>query len=124
MRTSFWLAVVAALLWVDGRPAAAEGLTADDGELLAQAYCLACHRVSKEQPPPRDVTVDTGRLEDYEVPSFGLIARADLTDAELSRRILLPHYPMREQEFLPEELEAIVAYLISLRDVGGMDIDW
>jgi mono/diheme cytochrome c family protein len=104
---------------------AAAGLTAADGKSLAQQYCTACHRVTKEQAQPPDVVVDTGTGPDtFQAPSFARIAaRADRTEAQLRERILNPHYPMRAQQFIPEELDAIVAYILSLRAPGAA-ADW
>lgn len=100
--------------------AQAAGLTAADGKALAQEYCSACHRVTQEQAQPPDVAVDTGSgTETFEAPSFARIARTDQTEAQLRDRITNPHYPMREQQFIPEELDAIVAYILSLRTSGA-----
>ena len=108
-----------------GGAAGAAGLTAADGKSLAQQYCTACHRVTKEQAQPPDVMVDTGTgPETFQAPSFARIAaRPDRTEAQLRERILNPHYPMRAQQFIPEELDAIIAYILSLR-APGADLDW
>lgn len=108
----------------DGRASAAD-LTAADGKALAQQYCTACHRVTQEQAQPPDVVVDTGSgPETFQAPSFARIAaRPDRTEAQLRERILNPHYPMRAQQFIPEELDAIVAYILSLRSAGAA-ADW
>jgi len=110
-----------AALAAGAAPAYAGGLTAADGKALAQQYCSACHRVAQEQAQPPDVVVDTGSgPETYQAPSFAQIAtRPDRTEAELRRLIQNPHYPMREQQFIPEELEAIIAYIRSLRAPGA-----
>jgi|SRR5215468_795950 len=121
---SFWRTVLAIAILSAGAPAAqAGGLTAADGKTLAQQYCSACHRVAPEQAQPPDVVVDTGSgPETYQAPSFARIAaRPDRTAAEVRQRIQSPHYPMREQQFIPEELDAIVAYILSLRAPGAAD---
>lgn len=117
--------VTAAFASAEGRAAAAAGLTVADGKSLAQQYCTACHRVAKEQARPPDVVVDTGSgPETFQAPSFARIAaRPDRTESQLRERILNPHYPMREQQFIPEELDAIVAYILSLR-APGAGADW
>lgn len=114
-----------AALTVGVAPAHAGGLTAADGKALAQQYCSACHRVAQEQAQPPDVVVDTGSgPESYQAPNFAQIAaRPDRTEAELRKRIQNPHYPMREQQFIPEELDAIIAYILSLRGSGAAG-DW
>jgi len=120
------LVILSALLLLAAAPAAADGLTAEEGKGLAQQYCIACHRVTAEQVPPPNVLVDTGAgPEEYEAPSFRRIAtRAERTADELRQKIQAPHYPMREQKFLPEELEAIIAYILSLGTPGSTETDW
>ena len=117
--------VATAFAAAHGDPAAAADLTAADGKALAQQYCTACHRVTQEQAQPPDVVVDTGSgPETFQAPSFARIAaRPDRTEAQLRERILNPHYPMRAQQFIPEELDAIVAYILSLRSAGTA-ADW
>jgi mono/diheme cytochrome c family protein len=117
--------VTAAFATADGARAEAAGLTAADGKSLAQQYCVACHRVTKEQAQPPDVVVDTGTgPETFQAPSFARIAaRPDRTEPQLRERILNPHYPMRAQQFIPEELDAIIAYILSLHTPGA-DPDW
>jgi len=117
--------VTAAFAAADGGAVTAASLTAADGKSLAQQYCTACHRVTQEQAQPPDVVVDTGSgPETFQAPSFARIAtRSDRTEAELRERILNPHYPMRAQQFIPEELDAIVAYILSLRGAGTAE-DW
>jgi mono/diheme cytochrome c family protein len=117
--------VTAAFAAAGASPAHAAGLTAADGKSLAQQYCSACHRVTQEQAQPPDVVVDTGSgPETFQAPNFARIAaRTDRTEAQLRERILNPHYPMRAQQFIPEELDAIVAYILSLR-ASSTAVDW
>jgi len=125
MKTLTPMFLAAAVLALTAPPTQGGGLTAADGKTLAQQYCAACHRVTREQAQPPDVAVDTGTgTETYQAPSFARIAaRPDRSEAYLRARITNPHYPMREQEFIPEELDAIVAYILSLR-AGGASADW
>jgi hypothetical protein len=99
--------------WADGLP----------GQALAQEYCSACHRVSAEQAPPPKVTINTGvGSEEYEAPSFRQIAGRPGRDATYLRTFIqAPHYPMREQMFIPGELEQIVTYILSLKAAGGAE---
>ncbi len=117
--------VTAAFAAANAEAAVAAGLTAADGKSLARQYCSACHRVAEDQAQPPDVVVDTGTgPETFQAPSFARIAaRPDRTEAQLRARITNPHYPMREQQFIPEELDAIVAYILSLRAPGAA-ADW
>jgi cytochrome c len=97
--------------------ARADGSPEKAGKALARDYCSACHRVSAEQAPPPKVTVDTGSgSEVYEAPSFRQVAAKPGRDADYLRTVIqAPHYPMREQLFIPEELEQIVTYILSLK---------
>src|SRR5262245_24844344 len=118
--SSFMRILLTVALLTGAGSAQAENLTAADGKALAQEYCSACHRVTPEQAQPPDVAVDTGSgTETYPAPSFARIARTDRTEVQLRDRITNPHYPMREQQFIPEELDAIVAYILSLRAPGA-----
>jgi len=121
MRTILALAALAAC----PLSAQAATLTAADGKSLAEQYCSACHRVSREQDQPPAVAVDSSPgAETVQAPSFARIAaKPDRTAAQLRERIMNPHYPMREQQFIPEELDAIVAYILSLRAAGAGE-DW
>lgn len=125
MKSPISLLLVAVTLAAGAAPAQGGGLTAADGKTLAQQYCAACHRVTREQAQPPDVAVDTGTgTETFQAPNFARIAaRPTLSEAYLRARITNPHYPMREQEFIPEELDAIVAYILSLR-AGDASADW
>ena len=89
----------------------------DTGRTLAVDYCSACHRVSPEQAPRPKLTVDTGSgMQEFEVPSFWQIAnRPDRNSEYLHKVIQAPHYPMREQLFIPDELDQLVAYIMSLK---------
>lgn len=104
-------------------PARADGSSEDAGKVLAHAYCSACHRVSAEQTPPPKVVVNTGAgSEEYEAPSFRQVAARPGRNADYLRFFIqAPHYPMREQLFIPEELEQIVTYILSLKADGGAE---
>jgi mono/diheme cytochrome c family protein len=125
MNSCLGFLVLAAALGLRSPPGLAAQLTADDGKSLAQQYCSACHQVTKEQALPPNVVVDTGTgSEEFEPPSFAAIARKDRSEAALRDRILHPYYPMREQQFVPEELDAIIAYILALRAADGSALEW
>jgi cytochrome c len=118
-RKPIWICLVPMMAlagpsWGDGSP---EQL----GQTLAREYCSACHRVSVDQAPPPKVTVNTDvGSEEYQAPSFRQIAVRPGRNASYLRTIIqAPHYPMREQMFIPDELEEIVAYILSLKATGG-----
>ncbi len=92
-----------------------------DGLALATEDCAACHRVQESQPQPPAVAInETTSQEKVLAPSFREIARRDGRDAaHLRSFIQQPHYPMPEQQFIPEELNAIVGYIVSLKDSAG-----
>jgi len=60
------------------------------------------------------------------VGNIGPDGSASLYDvvSRIGDRVKAPHYPMREQKFLPEELEAIIAYILSLGTPGSTETDW
>src|SRR5262245_6576615 len=113
---AMWACFIPAV--VLSEPACADGLP---GRALAEAYCSACHRVSAEQASPPKVTVNSGvGSEEDEAPSFHqIVARPGRESAYLRTFIQAPHYPMREQLFIPDELEQIVAYILSLKGTAG-----
>jgi len=85
------------------------------GASLARDACSACHRVSREQKPPAPV-FDPDQQAAVHAPSFMSIARDRHKNAAYLRKVITrPHYPMREQSYDKDDLEAIVAYILSLR---------
>jgi mono/diheme cytochrome c family protein len=119
---SFGLAFVAILLWgLAMPPALADGNNAPDGSTLAAEDCSACHRVTAEQPQPPPVMMqESTSQETVQAPSFRQIARRPGRSADYLRAFIqAPHYPMPEQQFIPEELDAIIAYITSLKPSGG-----
>jgi mono/diheme cytochrome c family protein len=117
-----WICLVPVMASSD--PVWADGLPGQEGQAFAQEYCSACHRVSAEQAPPPKVTVNTGvGSEEYEAPSFRQIAETPGRSAAYLRTFIqAPHYPMPEQVFIPDELEQIVAYIVSLK--GSARAEW
>jgi cytochrome c2 len=98
-------------------PAQADPASDKTGRDLATSYCGACHRVSSEQEPKPKFIVDTEvGLQEFSVPSFRQIALRPGRDADYLRTFIqAPHYPMREQLFIPKELDQIVSYILSLK---------
>lgn len=101
------------LFW---QPASAATNIQSKGRQAAIEDCSACHRVIRQQKQPSAVA-DPDEARTVETPAFDQIARqyAGRPDA-LAYFILAPRHPMREQEFPPHELKAIVHYISSLRD--------
>lgn len=111
----------AILIGLTASPALADGDAATDGVALATDYCSACHRVQPAQPQPPPVIIDESTSQEaIPAPSFREIARRPGRDENYLRALIqAPHFPMREQQIIPEELDAIVAYITSLKDSPG-----
>ena len=95
------------------------GLAADAriayGATLARDACSACHQVTPRQKPPPPV-FNPDEEASVAAPSFMKIARDNRTNATFLRKVITrPHYPMREQSYDRDDLDAIVAYILSLR---------
>jgi len=116
------LAIAAAMLiGLTASLALADGDAATDGVALATEYCSACHRVKAEQPQPPAVIIDESTSQEaIPAPSFREIAQRPGRDADYLRALIqAPHFPMPEQQYIPEELDAIIAYITSLKDSPG-----
>lgn len=81
------------------------------GRTLAIQACSACHQVAETQGPSTPV-LNPDTLEHVTAPSFVQIARKYGKDTKALRAfILAPTHPMREQQFLPHDLDAIIVYI-------------
>lgn len=108
--------VLSALLLV---PCAADGAQENReiamGREIAVDACSACHRVTSAQPNPRSV-LDADSGDYISAPGFLEIARTRGGDpAYLHQFITRPKHPMREQMWNDADLQAIIAYIQSLR---------
>jgi len=84
------------------------------GKRLAIEACSACHQVTAHQPRPTPVG-NTDTNEYVAAPDFAEVGRKFRHDeAGLRAFILAPDHPMREQTFVPRDLDDIVAYVRSL----------
>ncbi len=102
------------LLLAFGTAAAARAPSATRGKRLAIEACAACHQVTARQPRPAPVG-DTNINEYVAAPAFAEIGKKFRHDgAGLRAFILAPDHPMREQTFVPRDLDDIVAYIQSL----------
>ena len=85
------------------------------GKHDAIADCSACHRVTQDQIMPPPIS-NPDEARSAEAPSFDVIARRYFgRRRKLIDFIDTPEHPMREQQFLPRDLKAIVDYIGSLR---------
>jgi mono/diheme cytochrome c family protein len=112
IRTARIAAAVGLLLGL-ATTASAHAPLAAIGRTLAIQSCSACHQVTDTQMPPAAVlNLDT--LEQVRAPSFAQISQKYGKNIKSLRAfILTPKHPMREQRFLPRDLDAIVAYIRS-----------
>lgn len=86
----------------------------DLGKDRAIEDCSACHQVTASQKPPPPVA-DPDYDEWVVAPTFRQIAvKYKGREPELRAFILVPDHPMKEQEFLDSDLNAIIAYIDSL----------
>ncbi|HSM96892.1 MAG TPA: c-type cytochrome [Rhizomicrobium sp.] len=86
----------------------------DLGRDRAIESCSACHQVTKDQKSPAPVP-NPDQLEMVVAPSFAAMAAAyEGKDRQLRAFIRKPQHPMKEQQFLDADLDAIVAYIHSL----------
>jgi len=84
------------------------------GKRLAIEACSACHQVTGRQTRPTPVA-DPDTAEAVAAPPFSAIGGKFRHDpAALRAFILAPNHPMREQRFVPRDLDDIVAYIRSL----------
>jgi len=109
------VALAAAVLFSSG--AAAAPPVALRGRTLAIQACSACHQVTETQSPSAPV-LNPDTLEHVPAPSFAEIAHKYGRNTKALRAFIrAPAHPMREQQFLPHDLDAIVVYIRSL-DTG------
>ena len=93
------LALIAGPAVAQQQPIAGEGLR------VARQWCAACHVVSRDMPPP---TADAA-------PSFpGIAARPNTTETRLRVFLQTPHANMPNWQLSRGELDAVVAYILSL----------
>lgn len=103
-----YLFLTALLLLAAG--ALAAGIPGGDitkGHALARAWCASCH------------AVETGnaRAPFADVPSFAAIAREPTaTSSGLHAFLSTPHGDMPDVKLTSAELDAVVAYILSLKD--------
>lgn len=98
-------------------------LAQETGQQLSADYCGACHRVTADQAMPPPVAIGEDESADaVQAPSFRQVAAAPSKDRDYLRAYIeKPHYPMPEQLCIPGELDAIIDYILSLRDLPA---DW
>jgi mono/diheme cytochrome c family protein len=91
----------------------ASAASVENGRQLALEACSACHQAAPQQKRPAPVA-EGAEGTHVEAPTFVQIADRCLTAQDLRARIASPHYPMREQELMPLDLDNLAAYIQSL----------
>jgi len=105
--------VIAAALAFWAAAAAADNLVVQ-GKLRAIESCSACHQVMAAQPRPAPV-FDPDENRSIQAPTFRRIASEYGQQPRLLRKLITnPRHPMREQQFLADDLRSIVAFIQSL----------
>jgi len=84
---------------------------AEKGRTLARAWCASCHAVEPGGAAPF-----------ADIPSFAAVARMPSTTAPALHAFLsTPHGDMPDIKLKSDELDAIVAYLLSLKRKSTTD---
>jgi mono/diheme cytochrome c family protein len=92
---------------IAGSAAAQQQPMAGEGLRVARQWCAACHVVSRDMPTPAPA-MDAA-------PSFSSVARrADTTETGLRVFLQTPHANMPNWQLGRGELDAVVAYILSL----------
>ena len=114
-RGGSWLLLATLVAWLPALLFAALGAVAaggrrvdvDNGHELARAWCRSCHGVE-----PHDAV---GPYAD--VPTFTAVARMrSTTSASLRVFLTTPHGDMPDIRLKPDQIDEIVAYILSLND--------
>ena len=94
---------------IAGSAAAQQQPIAGEGLRVARQWCAACHVVSRDMPVPAPApTMDVA-------PTFPAVAsRADTTETGLRVFLQTPHANMPNWQLSRGELDAVVAYILSL----------
>lgn len=82
----------------------------EEGRVIAETWCAGCHAVAPDQAAATDAA-----------PAFATLAAADplRTDAGLAAWIADPQHPVMPDPGLSrEQIEAVIAYIRSLRDAA------
>ncbi len=106
MRHSIRFVMAGLVILAAAFPAAAQENSGSlAGAELAQKWCSDCHLVGRGQSHSNDA-----------VPSFAAIAAAPATTAmSLHAFLLTPHGPMPDLKLSREQIDDVVAYILSLR---------
>ena len=108
---SKYLPLLPLLLLCNAQPALADSKEIALGRERAIEYCSGCHQVTRQQARPEPVPFPEENAR-VVTPSFLAISmKYEGQEKELRAFIKAPAHPMKEQEFLEADLNAIVAYI-------------
>lgn len=97
----------APIIQTKGEDPAVQAALVDDGRMIAEQNCAACHAVGRVGASPNPTA-----------PVFRSVLRrynADILETELAVGMRVAHEPMPEFQFKPEAASALVAYLRSIQ---------
>lgn len=98
-----------------GAAAIARGKVIAQGKAVARLACASCHQIEIGQAEPPPVFIPRHGIEVL-APSFMALAiDCDRDAATLRRAVAIPHFSDKQQAYLTEELDALAAYILSLR---------
>ena len=110
---SKYLPLLPLLLLCNAQLALADSKEIALGRERAIEYCSGCHQVTRQQPRPEPVPFPEENAR-VVTPSFLAISmKYEGQEKELRAFIKAPAHPMKEQEFLEADLNAIIAYIKS-----------
>jgi len=102
-----WLFILTGLLATEPAMAAPLRVQGDRGHELARTVCASCHAV---EPSDSDTSFD-------EVPSFTAIAAMPTTtSSSLHAFLSTPHGEMPDVKLKSDEMDAVVEYILSLKE--------
>jgi mono/diheme cytochrome c family protein len=103
--------VLAVFLWLGVTATAQAASDAGLGRAIAIEACSACHQVMPHQKQPDPVPNPDEGIS-IAAPDFSSIARKYASRPRALRSyIAAPVHPMREQMWIPEDLDAVVAFI-------------
>jgi mono/diheme cytochrome c family protein len=106
MRRGSALAVTAAMLFAASPAFAQQQPSARTGESLARQWCVSCHLVAADQRAPAPDTAP---------PFASIAARPTATPGALRTIIQMPYPRMPQITLSRDEVEHIIAYIVSLK---------
>ncbi len=102
-----WILLPALPILMAGAVAAGLGDDAARGHSLARAWCASCHAVEAGDPAAPFA----------DVPGFTAIARLPTTtSSSLHAFLATPHGDMPDIKLTSAEIDAVAAYILSLKD--------